>query len=152
MEIIDTFRKALKRQIHNVIFIFPSKKFRTLWLSQNCLSTLQFSFRHTFPPPQLRRVFFPAPSKGTGSLGRDFASQISSSLGSGEESRGLTQARRRLRCLFTARLAKAACPCPGCAPGMLPGPRAQRCFSRSRHEAGSSATASAAATSLPRHR
>lgn len=30
MEIIDTFRKALKLQIHTVIFIFPSKKFRTL--------------------------------------------------------------------------------------------------------------------------
>jgi len=111
MEIIDTFRKALKLQIHTVIFIFPSKKHRTLWLSQNCLSTLQFSFWHTFPPPQLRRVFFPAPSKGTGSLGRDFASRISSSLGGEEGSQGLTQARRTLRRLFTPGLARR--PCPG---------------------------------------
>lgn len=71
---------------------------------------MQFSFWHTFPPPQLRRVFFPATNKGTGSLGRDFVSQISSSLSGGEGGQGLTQARHMLRCLFTARLAEAACP------------------------------------------
>lgn len=93
MEIIDTFRKALKLQIHTLLFIFPTKKFKTLQLSRNCLSTLQFSFWHTFPPPQLWRVFFPAPNKETGSHGRDFATQISCSLGSSEGSQGLTQAR-----------------------------------------------------------
>lgn len=86
MEIIDTLRKALRLQIHTVIFIFPSREFRALWLSRNCFPTLQFSFRHTFPPPQLWRVFFPVPNKGTGSLGRDFASQIS--LAAGREGRG----------------------------------------------------------------
>lgn len=150
MEIIDTFGKALKLQIHTVIFIFPSKKFRTLWLSRNCLSTLQFSFRHTFPPPQLRPVFFPASNKGTGSLGRDFASQISSSLGGGEGRWGLTQARRTLRCVFTARFAKAACPgLRRLRPGDAAPSACSPCFSQSWHEAGSLATANASAMSFP---
>lgn len=113
MEIIDTFRKALKLQIHTLLFIFPTKKFKTLRLSRNCLSTLQFSFRHTFLPPQLWRVFFPTPNKETGSPGRDLAAQISCSLGGSEESQRLTQARHTLRCLFAARLGKEAHPSPG---------------------------------------
>lgn len=88
MEIIDTFRKALKLQIHTPLFIFPTKKFKPLRLGRNCLSTLQFSFRHTFPPPQLWRVFFPAPNKEPGSPGRDFAARISCSLGGMREARG----------------------------------------------------------------
>lgn len=120
MEIIDTFRKALKLQIHTLPFIFPTKKFKTLWLSRNCLSALQFSFRHTFPHPQLWRVFFPAPNKETGSHGRDFAVQISCSLGGSEGSQGLTQARHTLRCLFTAWPVKKAHPSPGLAgPGRM---------------------------------
>lgn len=161
MEIIDTFRKALKLQVHTMAFIFLSKKFKTLQLSWNCLSTLQFSFWHTFSPPQLWRVFFPAPNKGTGSLGKDFASQISASFGGRKGSRGLTQSRRTLRCLFTACLAKAGCPCPRLVGpdrlpcpqtvGMLPCPHGQGCFTQSQHEAGSSAMASTAATSFPWH-
>lgn len=157
MEIIDTFRKALKLQVHTMAFIFLRKKFRTLRLSWNCLSTLQFSFWHTFPPPQLRRVFFPAPNKGTGSLGKGFASQISVSFGGGKWSWRLTQSRRTLGCLFTACLAKAGCPCPRpvgldrlhC--GVLPCPHGHGCFSQSRHEVGSSAMASTTATSFPWH-
>lgn len=131
MEIIDTFRKALKLQIHTLPFIFPTKKFKTLWLSWNCLSALQFSFRHTFPPPQLWRVFFPAPNKETGSHGRDFAAQISCSLGGSEGSQGLTQARHTLKCLFTAWPVKKAHPSPGlagqagCTSWMLPPPPSQ---------------------------
>lgn len=153
-EIIDTLGKALKLQIHTLLFIFPTKKFRTLWLSRNCLSTLQFSFRHTFPPPQLWRVFFPAPNKETGSPGRDFAAQISCSLGGSEESQGLTQARHTLRCLFTAQLVKEAHPSPGLAgPGRMHSVDAAPSkhsgfFPQSWHKTGSSA---ATTESFPWH-